>query len=323
MTRKKRIAVMRGGGGGEYLASLSGGQYVIARLAERGYELHDMLITKDGTWHLDGFPVTPHDLARRVDVVWNALHGGYGEDGKHQRVLDRFSIPYTGSFAFPSAMATNKRAVKDIFRARGFKTPASVFIAPGDDVAVSASRVVRSIPPPYIVKPFGSGSSLGVSIAEHWNDLVRAIESASAFSPAVLVEEYIAGRELSCAVIEGSGQLYSAGSVEVLLPAGKRYADYSAKHGATPAERATYAGDVPASVSVELREAGKAIHALLGLRHYSKIDAVYSKRGLFLLEVNGAPSISPRGAFAESLAAAGLSTDEMIEYILALALERK
>lgn len=325
MAHKKRIAVMRGGGGGEYTASLAGGGHVLAQLAVRGYEVHDMLITKDGAWHLDGFPVTPQDLAMRVDVVWNALHGGYGEDGKHQRVLDRFTIPYTGSFAFPSMMATNKRAVKDMFRARGFKTPAYIFVAPGDDVVVSASRAVRSIPPPYIVKPLGSGSSLGVSVAENWSELVGAIEEASAFSPAVIVEEYITGRELSSVAIDGTsaGEVLSAGSVEVVLPAGKRHMDYTAKHSESAGERAGFAHDVPVGIAGELQEAGKVMHALLGLRHYSKIDAVHSKRGLFLLEVNGAPSISPQSPFNASLSMAGLSVDDMLEYVISLALERK
>src|SRR3989344_2028477 len=102
-----RVGVMRGGLGAEYDVSLRTGQSVLEHLPE-DYRGHDLLITKDGTWHLGGLPIRVSDVAKRVDVVFNSLHGEFGEDGKVQRILEDHCIPYTGSGVVASALGMNK-----------------------------------------------------------------------------------------------------------------------------------------------------------------------------------------------------------------------
>src|SRR3989344_4403907 len=119
---KMRIGVLRGGRGHEYDVSLKSGAYVLKHLPREKYIPHDILITKDGQWHLDGAPISVERLPAVIDLAWNALHGEYGEDGKIQRHLETFSIPYTGSPALSSAIAMNKMLSKAHFQAQNIRT---------------------------------------------------------------------------------------------------------------------------------------------------------------------------------------------------------
>ena len=105
---KSRVGVMRGGLGSEYYVSLRTGGNVLSALVGDKYEPHDILITNTGEWHIDGRPTAPAKLTQHVDVIFNALHGEFGDDGKVQKILEVFNIPYTGSTALPSAIGMNK-----------------------------------------------------------------------------------------------------------------------------------------------------------------------------------------------------------------------
>jgi len=223
---------MRGGVGGEYETSLSTGSSVLKNLSQDKYDVFDVLVTKDKEWHIDGFPTTPAKLTRQVDVIFNALHGEYGEDGKVQRELGQFGIPYTGSTVFSSAIAMNKALAKYYFKQVGIKTPECAVVRGSDNIEVSARRVFRKIPGRYIIKPILSGSSVGVSVVSGFDKLLDAIKKARlGVSGAVIIEEYIEGREISCGVVDSlsGGAPHAIYPVEVILPAGALFFDYERK----------------------------------------------------------------------------------------------
>ena len=112
---KIRVGVLRGGMSSEYDVSLKTGDSVLRHLPEDKYFPVDILVTKDGTWHIGGRPTDLPKVSRRVDVVFNALHGEYGEDGKVQRLIECFGIPFTGSGSIPSAIGMNKALSKEVF----------------------------------------------------------------------------------------------------------------------------------------------------------------------------------------------------------------
>lgn len=318
-----RVGVVRGGMGHEYDISLQTGGNVLRNISRDAYEPYDILITRDGTWHLNGVPVSVERVGHAVDVVFNALHGEYGEDGKIQQILNSFSIPYTGSTAFPSAVGMNKALAKDCFFRAGIKTPLGLVIRRGDDITNAALKVFRKLPPPYVVKPLTSGSSVGLSLTRTVDGLIVAIEYALKYSPAVIVEEYIKGKEITCGVIDSLeyDRSHATHPVEIVLPEGMDVFHHSLKHHDT-VERIS-----PARLSDTEREMIQSLalraHREIGMRHYSTADFIVSPRGVYLLEVNSLPGLTDTSLLPLSLQSADLSLREFIDHILTLALEKK
>ncbi len=121
--QKIRVGVLRGGPSSEYEISLKTGATVLQHLPRETYETQDILISREGIWHKNGLPIIPYDALSHVDVIFNALHGHYGEDGKVQHLLEILRIPFTGSLSFASAIGMNKVLSKEVFKKEGIKTP--------------------------------------------------------------------------------------------------------------------------------------------------------------------------------------------------------
>src|ERR1035437_8702931 len=234
---KTRIGVVRGGPSSEYEISLRTGAAVIDSLDKEKYEPLDIVISKDGPWHLHGLEIKPHEVVGRVDVIFNALHGYYGEDGKIQQLLESHCIPFTGSGSLSSAIAMNKILAKEYFRRAGLKTPMHVLIE-GEtakkeiDAEKAYILAYSKFPLPYIVKPVSAGSSIGVSIVKSRNDFALALHKAFEFCHSVMVEEYIPGIEANVGVIQGfrGKDLYALPPVEI-RPVNRTFFDYEAKYG--------------------------------------------------------------------------------------------
>ncbi|MBI2100060.1 MAG: response regulator, partial [Candidatus Vogelbacteria bacterium] len=160
------------------------------------HEGHDILIDRQGRWHHGGLPVMPRALGRRLDVVFNALHGEYGEDGQVQNILEQTGIPYTGSGVFASAIGMKKHLAKEVFARHDLRVPRGILLAAPD-----AERVFRAMAPPWVVKPTDRGSSVGLALAKNFHELGAALERAFAESPNILVEEYLTGREATVGVL--------------------------------------------------------------------------------------------------------------------------
>ncbi|MBI5754135.1 ATP-grasp domain-containing protein, partial [Candidatus Peregrinibacteria bacterium] len=274
-------------------------------------------------WHINGIPVSIERVAHSVDVVWNALHGEYGEDGKIQQILHAFGIPYTGSTPFASAVGMNKALAKNYFSHAGIKTPLGIVVRQGDDVTTAALNAFKKIPPPYVVKPLTSGSSIGLSLTRTIDGLTTAIDYALKYSPAVLVEEYIKGKEVTCGVIDSleHDQSHATHPVEIVLPEGMDVFHHSLKHSDV-VQRIS-----PARLSDSEREILQALairaHRGIGMRHYSVADFIVSPRGIYLLEVNSLPGLTEKSLLPLALESADLSLEDFIDHILTLALNKK
>ncbi|MDO8572990.1 MAG: ATP-grasp domain-containing protein [bacterium] len=318
-----RVGVIRGGLGHEYDISLETGGNVLRNISRDKYEAYDVLITKDGTWHLNGVPVNVERIAHTVDVVWNALHGEYGEDGKIQQTLHTFGIPYTGSTPFASAVGMNKALAKDHFSHAGIKTPLGLVVRRGEDSINAALNAFRKIPPPYVVKPLSSGSSVGLSLTRTVDGLIKSIEYALKYSPAVLIEEFIKGKEISCGVVDSMehDQSHATHTVEIVLPDGEEVFHHSLKHS-DAVQRIS-----PANLSETDCEIVQALairaHRGIGMRHYSVADFIVSPRGIYLLEVNSLPGLTDTSLLPLALQSADLSLEEFIDHVLTLALNKK
>src|SRR3989344_3949429 len=189
---KTRVGVLRGGPSPEYEVSLNTGKTILANLPDE-YEPLDILISKGGLWHIGGLEKSPYDVLKGVDVVFNAMHGAYGEDGTVQKLFEDFGIPHVGSGSLSSALGMNKVMSKNILNNHGLKTPHHIIIQKSEDSSITKkmmNMVNEGLPLPIIIKPVSSGSSLGVSFVDKIGDIKNALKESFKHSPKLLVEEY-------------------------------------------------------------------------------------------------------------------------------------
>jgi D-alanine-D-alanine ligase len=322
LPKSLHIGVIRGGPSAEYDVSLQSGAHVLEHFGS-SHKPIDILITKDGKWHMNGIERAPERVFKHVDVIFNALHGEYGEDGKIQDLLDRHGVIYTGSLKYPSALSMNKVVTKEHVKALGVKTPLYVAIRRSDKIVEKAKEATSTIPYPLIVKPANSGSSLGLHRANSFSQLLTALENVLSEYDTALVEECIVGREASCGVIDDfrKQDIYSLPVVEIIPPVGKQF-DYDSKYSGESQEI------VPSTFSdidkKELERLSALIHKGLGLRHYSRSDFIVSpRRGIYFLEVNTLPGMTKKSIFPKSLEAVGIKMKDFLHHVVGLALAKK
>jgi len=318
-----RVAVLRGGPSSEYEVSLKTGESILKALPEEKYHAHDVFIDRSGVWHMRGSFVEPKTALERSDVVVNALHGEWGEDGKVQRLLDMFGIPYTGSKSLSSAIAMNKVLAKEQVKRAGIKTPRGTLLNVAHDIGKHIHELFRTLPLPAVIKPVDKGSSVGVTIAHDWFEFNEGLRKAFEVSPNILIEEYIKGKEATCGVIDHfrGEELYALLPVEIVPPKNAFY-DYDSKY---VSDETDYR--IPGSFSreerVELMRLAKAVHQILGLRHYSRSDFIVSPRGIYFLEANTLPGMTSHSLIPKSLEAIGATLPQFLDHIVTLALERR
>ncbi|MES2213400.1 MAG: D-alanine--D-alanine ligase [Patescibacteria group bacterium] len=322
-----RIGVVRGGPSPEYDVSLKTGSNVLKELSVTHRPI-DIFISRDGTWHMRGVPKTPDRILKHVDVVFNALHGTYGEDGRIQEIFDHYGIPYSGSGKLSSAISMNKFMTKECITQAGIKTPLSVLVRTTDNVPTSIRNVFSLLPMPVIIKPVTGGSSVGITIAHTKEELVDAIETILQSENDVLVEEYIKGREATCGVVNNMrGQnVYALPVVEIIPPKKSdepnQFFDYDAKYSGQ--SREICPGNFSIAEKKEIERISSEVHSILSLDGYSRSDFIVTpRRGIYFLEVNTLPGLTSESLLPKSLEAVGIKFQEFLHHILGLALERK
>lgn len=318
-----RVGVIRGGISPEYDISLKTGSEILRAIDSSVYKAVDILITKDGEWHLNGLPVNEEKLKLNVDVVWNALHGHFGEDGKLQQFLERLGIPYVGSTALASAMSHNKMLTRDHLASLGYLVPKSrVFKYLDEDmIEMVASDLFRTIVPPWIVKPLKGGSSIDTFIARSYDELVRALTYLSGKTDEVLVEEFVYGEELFTGVVEGHRNA-SHYTFPVFC--------IKSKHSMLCTEDrmgGEYRFELPRHLSDDVKKEieahAESIHKALGLRDYSSVDFIKSPKGLYVIEVDAYPALHEHSPFARALSETGVMNNVFVDTLLKRALKRK
>jgi D-alanine-D-alanine ligase len=304
----KRVAVVMGGLSAEREVSLDTGAGVLAALKESGWDAVGV------DWiHGQNLALLIEDSG--ADVVWNALHGTWGEDGAVQGLCACLQIPCTGSGILASALAMDKVMSKRVFESNGVPTPGWQLLphdgpADGGDANSALGAALRL---PCVVKPANEGSSVGVSIVEDPSQLAAAVALARTFHGPVIVEDYIAGTEVFVGILNGR----VLGSVEV-RPATKFY-DYEAKYKRTDTKYLLppeLAPDVLASVE----RYGLAGYTALGCTGHARTDIRVRTTGEpFVLEVNTLPGMTATSLLPKIAKQAGVSYAKLCEEILASA----
>ncbi len=319
------VGVLRGGPSSEYEVSLNSGATVLAELDRSRFEPRDIFIGRDGTWHLGGRPVPINKALQGADVVFNALHGEYGEDGTVQRILDIHGMPYTGSGSLASAIALSKHRTKELLEPYGIRMAQGVLVSPEDDgqLEIDVMRVFNAFPAPWVIKPAASGSSVGVSVVRDYTKLPDAIRDAQRIGPKVLVEEFVRGREATVGVADNfrGEETYAFFPVEIILPGNAACWTYEAKYDGSSQEICP--GNFTHAQKEELITTAKKVHKALGLSHYSRSDFIVTPRGAYFLEVNTLPGLTSESLLPKAVKAAGATLSEFFSHLIDLALKKK
>lgn len=248
---------------------------------------------------------------READVVFVALHGGEGEDGTIQALLELTGRPYTGSGVMASAVAMNKAMSKRIFEHAGIPTPRWVLLADGRMPARLDLDALGGLP--IVVKPNAEGSTVGLTIVTSATDLPAAIELAARYGPEVLVEEFIPGRELTVAVIGDE----ALPIVEIRPKSG--FYDYESKYTAGASEYFCPA-DLPGPLAARVLDLGIRAHQVLGCAGVSRVDFRLDARNeAWCLEVNTVPGMTPTSLVPMAAKARGMTYDQVVQRMLDLA----
>ncbi len=289
-----KIGVLRGGPSSEYETSLKTGANVLENLSQ-SYKTIDIFISEDGVWHMSGMAKTPEKILKQVDVIFNALHGTWGEDGGVQKILSSHGVPFTGSDILPSAISMNKLHTKERLKKIGIKTPVYSVVRRTDDLSKKTREIWNSIPHPLIIKPANGGSAQKNFKADSYQELLNAIENVLADYDMALIEECISGKSVSCLVTENF-----RGEKMYAFPPHPQ---------------------ISQNENLEVQDLSKKIHDSLELSHYSQSDFIVSpRRGVYFLEINSLPKLHKESVSNISLASVGVSTKEFIHHLLNLAL---
>jgi len=299
-----KVLLVAGGWSSERTVSLSGAAQIEKALASLGHEV----VFHDLSNNFPGFILA----AKACDFVFLNLHGAPGEDGLPQALLDAAGAPYQGSGPAGSFLALNKAASKQLYAQAGLDTPRWVFLPRG-----SATDIQPDFPLPWFVKPNLGGSSIHMTLVRQAGELPAALERVFASGDDALVEEGLAGPELTCAVL-GDVALPPI----LIRPKAGDFFDYASKYELDAAEEICPAPVEPA-VTEALGRVSLAAHAALGLSGYSRSDFILTENGLKLLETNTLPGMTPTSLLPRSARAAGLSFNDLIARLMELGLAQR
>ncbi len=297
----RRVAVLMGGWSAEREVSLDSGAACARALEDAGYAVTTIDVKRDLAALVAALDPPP-------DAIFNALHGKGGEDGVIQGVLELLAIPYTHSGVLASAVAMNKQAAKHLLQAAGVPVPEGLVVHRD---AVLAGHVID---PPYVVKPVDEGSSVGIRIVEPGDNRPALDDADWVFGDRVLVENYIAGRELTVAVMGGHAM-----AVTEILPVQGFY-DYAAKYTEGKAVHRVPA-DLSPRVYDECLRLALLAHQSLGCSGVSRADFRYDDQrpdteGLFMLEVNTQPGMTALSLVPEQAAHLGIGFPDLCAWMV-------
>ena len=296
----QHVAVLMGGWSAEREVSLSSGKGCADALEAEGFRVTRVDVDRNLAATLVGL---------QPDVCFNALHGRWGEDGCVQGLLEVLGIPYTHSGVLASSLAMNKEATKEIVARHGVPVAEGVLV-PRDEAAAK-----HALEPPYVAKPVAEGSSVGVVIvkggANRPPEAIRRI--ATTREGLIMVERYVAGRELTCGVVDGT----PTDIIDIVAAGHLDFYDYEAKY-APGGSRHILPAHVPSAIADAVRRHTLAAHRALGCRGVSRSDFRWDEATgeLAFLEVNTQPGMTPTSLIPELAAHRGMSFGKLVRWLV-------
>lgn len=314
---RTRISVVRGGPSSEYHVSLRTGDSVLKNLDQSKYHVNDVVLTRDGVWYINGVRANFAQVAEQTDVVFNAMHGEFGEDGKAQQLFQSFGVPHTGSDAISSAIGMHKGMAKERFKHAGIPVARGEVIPRDAHMPGVAFHIARDFGLPVIVKPVTGGSSIATRVARDETQLVLALDEAAKHGD-VLVEEFLDGKEATCAVIDsGDGEHFVLIPTEIRHGSDHGFFDHDSKYSGQTEEICP--GNFTLADMSKIREYSSLAHKAIGARHYSRSDFIVTPSGVYILEINTLPGLTEQSLLPLALGASGVTMSEFLDHVIELA----
>ncbi len=301
----KRVGILRGGAEEGYEKSIRDGGVILSHVRENlsdSWKPMDILIDKDGVWHLGGVPILPVDLMHKIDVAWNMVHSSMSG------ILSDIGVSYVGVGTFSHILFNNKEVLAKHLESIGVKMPRHIvlplyqedFDGPKDKYAFrKAQEIHAKFPAPWIVRSYTDEPNMGVHVTKTFPELEKAIEDGVAHRRSILVEELIYGKEASMHSISGF-----RGKDIYVFP-------FQIKSVFTNTEKE------------KLHNLTRGLHDHLGARHYLNLNfIVHPRQGVYLTSINFSPDMSPESHFSKSCESASAKAHHVIEHILENALNK-
>ncbi|MCB1215222.1 MAG: D-alanine--D-alanine ligase [Deltaproteobacteria bacterium] len=300
LVKSKKIAVLLGGLSGERDVSLESGRNILQALLSKGYQAFALDMSRDLASQLK---------SSGAEIVFNGLHGAYGEDGCVQGLLEILKLPYTGSGVKASALAMDKVLSKLLAKGLGLATPS--FLALKPDQEFSQSQLLEhSLAFPLVVKPASEGSSLGLAKVSHFDELKEALVQARKWPGAVLIEQFIQGREVTVAWVDGQVL-----PVLEIIPEGGFY-DYHAKYESDKT-RYECPADLSESLASQIQQSSLQLMEAFGVEGAARADFLIDAKGQpYFLEMNTLPGMTSHSLVPKAALVFGLSFEDLVEKIL-------
>lgn len=295
--RQRKVVVLLGGLSAEREVSLNSGANAVQALEQAGYAVKAIDVSRD-------IPTLVRDLQKiEPDVVFNALHGRYGEDGCVQGILNILGLPYTHSGLLASALAMDKPSARRMFVESGLK------VAEGKVVTREEIMAADPVRRPYVVKPLNEGSSVGVAIVRESDNAPYFAHNEWPYGDKVLVESFIPGREFTVAVMDG----HALGVTEIHTD--RTFYDYDAKYAAGGSVH-TLPAPIDPDLYARCQQAAIIAHQTLGCRGVSRSDLRFDGKDLYILEVNTQPGMTRTSLVPEQADLAGISFPDLCTWLV-------
>ncbi len=309
MAKKIKVGVLFGGKSAEHEISLVSAKNVINALSKKKYKVTPVKINKDGKFRLDS--------VKNFDVIFPVLHGPFGEDGSMQGLLKVAGVPFVGPSVLGSAVGMDKDVMKRLLRDAGI--PIGKFITLRAGEKVEFNQIKRELGMPLFIKPANMGSSVGISKAKNEIEFKKAIEEAFKFDTKIIVEEFIEGREIECAVL---GNEKPIASIPGEIVAGQEFYSYDAKYIDT-----TSHSEIPAKISKEIakkiQKIAIEVFKALDCEGMGRVDFFLKKNGqIFVNEINTIPGFTNISMYPKMLEASGIPLGRLLDTLISLAIER-
>lgn len=306
---KIKVAVLMGGKSSEHEISILSGQQVVANLNQNKYEVFPVVISKTGDLKINSI------LNKKVDLVFIAMHGPYGEDGTIQGMLELMDIHYTGSGVLASALGMDKIKFRKIIEIENIPIPK--YIVVNKNEKMKKLKALGGFP--YFVKPHDQGSSVGASIAKNKNELKKSLNEAFKYSNKVLIDEYIKGRELTCSIIGNEKPI--ALPVLEIIPKKGNFFDYKSKY-VEGGSNEIIPEDIPNRLIEKVKELSIEVFKAISCRGFARVDFLLKAGKLYVLEINTIPGLTQMSLLPKSAKAFGLTYSQLLDKIIKLALEK-
>ena len=303
---KKKILILSGGISKERLISLDTGLQVAKELKKNGYKIKISEPDNNLSKNINQF---------EPNIIFNALHGQFGEDGYIQSILEKFNIPYTHSGVIASSIAMDKEISKKIFLKNKINTPKFIKYSFDKNNSDLIKIIESKLKFPVVVKPINEGSSVNVYICTKKN-IIKILKLVKSYKQ-IMIEEFIAGREIQVAIL-GNKKL---GTIE-LQPKRKFY-DYQAKYNANAKTKHIIPVELPNNKLEEVMDMALKAHKIIGCRGVTRSDFKFYKNKFYLLEINTQPGMTKLSLVPEIAAYSGINFIKLIEWILKDAATKK